>query len=77
MSLITQCDNRGRIYLGKKVREKYGERFILLEDKGKLILVPVSKEPLKDLRELGKQLPDKSLKALREDILKEAKEELG
>lgn len=76
MSLITQCDNRGRVYLGKKIREKYGETFIILEDKDKLILVPVSNEPIKDLEELGTQLPRKSLKALRKDILKEAKKEV-
>lgn len=76
MSLITQCDDRGRVYLGKKIREKYGEKFIILEDKDKLILVPVSNEPIKDLEALGKQLPRKSLKALRKDILKEAKKEV-
>lgn len=76
MSLFTHCDKRGRIYLGKKIREKYGERFILLEAKDKLILIPVSKNPIEDLEALGKQLPDKSLKALRKDILKEAKKEV-
>lgn len=76
MSTITRTDSRGRIYLGKKIREKYGEKFILLEEKDKLILVPVRNNPIKDLAELGEQLPKKSLKAFRKDIVEEAKKEV-
>lgn len=74
------CDDRGRILLPKDLREEYGEKFIIAKAPGEVVLIPVPKDPLKDLRELGKKLPkDMSVadlkKLARELALKEVLEE--
>lgn len=83
-----KLDDRGRILIAKKIREKYGDEFMLVEAPGEIVLLPVPKDPLKDLQELGKKLPkDMSVKDLKKmaqelalkEVLDEEKErqELG
>jgi AbrB family looped-hinge helix DNA binding protein len=74
--MIVKCDERGRIYLPKSVREKLGKGFYLVEMKSGIHLIPVPDDPVKTLEEIGKKLPEKSLKELKKDIRKQAMEEL-
>jgi len=74
--MMLKCDERGRIYLPKDIREKLGKEFYLVETKAGIYLIPIPANPVKDLEEIGKKLPEKSIKELRKDILKQAMEEL-
>lgn len=44
-------DDRGRLTLPKSVRERYGERFRLVELPDSIKLIPISEDPLESLRE--------------------------
>ncbi len=74
--IMTITAKNGRIYLPKEVRERYGERFRMIECKDRIILLPVSKDPLKKLRSEWKDV-EKSVKELKEEALKEGVEEAG
>lgn len=50
-----QADVRGRIVFGTKLLHKYGKRFAVVYTPREIVLVPISKEPLADLRRLGKE----------------------
>ncbi|MBI4168229.1 MAG: AbrB/MazE/SpoVT family DNA-binding domain-containing protein [Candidatus Aenigmarchaeota archaeon] len=57
MQEVAVCDDRGRVSLGSEVIEKFGRRFHVVVMPNEVVLVPVSKDPLKDLAEMGKKLP--------------------
>lgn len=57
MTQTIACDERGRILLAKDVREKYGNKFVIVKAPGELVLLPIPKNPLKALREEGKKIP--------------------
>ncbi len=73
---ISKCDEKGRIYLKQEVRSRYGDRFVVLEVRGELILLPVPKDPVKDLEELGKALKGKSMEELKASIAERARKEV-
>jgi len=73
----TTCDRKGRVYLRESVRAKYGDKFVLLEAPGELVLLPVPKDPVKDLEELGKPLRHLSLREIRRIIDRRARQEVG
>ena len=52
------CDERGRIVLAKELREEYGERFMVVRAPGEVVLVPIPADPLRDLQDMGKKLPN-------------------
>ena len=66
----------GRIYLPKELREKYGDRFHIVEKGDKIVLVPVSDDPLGALREEFEGI-DKSASELKDEALNEGLEEAG
>jgi hypothetical protein len=70
-------DERGRINLGKELIERYGKRFWIAPSKDEIILIPVPKDPIKDLRELGRRagLHKMSLKEIKKMIEEEATKE--
>lgn len=55
---------------------KENKDFALLQTKKKLTLIPIPPAPLKDLQELGKRLPQKSLKQFKKEIKIEALSEV-
>ena len=71
-----QCDAKGRIYLREKTREKYGERFVVVEAPDEIILLPIPKDPVADLAELGKPLRHLSLRQIKAKIRERAKKEV-
>ncbi len=42
-----------------------------------IIVIPKPKDPVKELEEIGKSLPDKPIEELKKEILKQAMKELG
>lgn len=71
------ADERGRITLGAKVVERYGKKFAVVETPGDIVLVPISKDPLAELRRLGKEagIDRYTIKELRKMALEEAEKE--
>jgi bifunctional DNA-binding transcriptional regulator/antitoxin component of YhaV-PrlF toxin-antitoxin module len=66
----------GRIYLPKWLREKFGERFQLVDWGDRLVLIPIAEDPLAALRDEARA-SDKSVAELTERALDEALEEAG
>ncbi len=65
-------DRQRRIYLPRKFNEKVGGKFFILKLGNEIRLVPVPRDPAKNLGEIGGKLPKKSIKQLKKDILAEA-----
>ena len=66
----------GRIYLPKDLRERFGDRFKLVERGDRLVLIPVSEDPLASLREEFADV-ERSARELREDGRETALDEAG
>lgn len=57
-------DDRGRLYLPKDVRERYGERYRVVRLDDGVKLVPVHEDPVEGLREALGGLADVSMDEL-------------
>jgi hypothetical protein len=57
----------GRIYLSKRLREKFGRRFELVDRGDRLVLIPLDEDPLEALREEFADV-DKTVSELREAV---------
>lgn len=66
----------GRIYLPKRLREKFGDRFQLVDRGDRLVLIPIDDDPLEALREEARET-DRSVAELKERALEEAMDEAG
>ncbi|HOW73323.1 MAG TPA: AbrB/MazE/SpoVT family DNA-binding domain-containing protein [Phycisphaerae bacterium] len=73
----TTCDGKGRIYLEESVRAKYGESFLVLEGRRELILRPIPRDPMQDLREIGRKLEGYSIEALKRMVDEQADKEVS
>lgn len=71
-----ETDSHGRLYLSSELRQKYGERFHVVEYEDRIELIPIDDDPLQAVRdEIGDALDDKSREELREEALQRAKRE--
>jgi len=73
--MVTRADD-GRVYIPKDLRDKFGDRFHIVDRGDKIVLLPVSDDPLETLREEVESV-DKSVEELKEDALETAVEEAG
>ncbi|MBI4016391.1 MAG: AbrB family transcriptional regulator [Candidatus Aenigmarchaeota archaeon] len=75
---VISCDDRGRVLLPQEVRKQYGNEFHLVRTRDELLLIPVSKNPIRELAELGRKagIARLSLSRLKEEIRKQAEKEL-
>lgn len=69
-------DDRGRLTLPKEVRERYGDRYRIVELHDGIKLIPVAKDPLDALRAEFDDV-DKSADELREEAREAALNEAG
>jgi hypothetical protein len=71
------ADERGRITLGAKLLGKFGRKFAVVAGINEIVLVPIAKDPLAKLQELGKKagLDKYSIKELRKIALQEAQKD--
>jgi bifunctional DNA-binding transcriptional regulator/antitoxin component of YhaV-PrlF toxin-antitoxin module len=74
-SMSTETDRQGRLYIPKKVREKYGEKYHIVTYEDRIELIPVADDPLAAVREAAGGLRDASVEEIREAIGAEAKTE--
>jgi AbrB family looped-hinge helix DNA binding protein len=73
---MTTVANNGRIYLPKDLRERFGDKYHIVEKGDKIVLVPVSEDPLEALRQEFSEV-DKSVEELKEGALDTAMKEAG
>jgi len=70
--MLAKVDAKGRIYLKGRLRDRLGSEVYVVElDEGILIL-PKPEDPVQDLGSIGRGLPDRAIKELREEIAKAA-----
>ena len=75
ITTTARCDSKGRIYLRERIRERYGETFFIVESPEGLLLKPKPKDPVQDLREMGKSLRGKSFRELKRMVAEQALED--
>lgn len=70
-----QADDRGRVTIPKEVRDRYGERYRLVELNSGIKLVPIPEDPLEELRTAAsEELREASLVDLEEAADEAARE---
>lgn len=76
---IVLADERGRITLGTKLVERYGEKFAVIKGRKEVVLVPVAEDPIAELVKMGQQsgIDRYSLKELRKIAREEAEKEVS
>jgi len=74
--MSVETDPHGRIYLSAELREKFGEKFHVVEYDDRIELIPIDEDPLRAVRdEIGDALEGKSTDELRETALERARNE--
>ncbi|MEK6895371.1 MAG: hypothetical protein AABX48_02530 [Nanoarchaeota archaeon] len=71
--MIVQTDKLGRIVLKKKLRDKYGKQFILIDKENEITLKPLHL----DMSDLSKKIEKYSVSQLKELAEEEAIKEVG
>ena len=74
--MVSKVDSKGRLYIPQSIRHRVGEEVYLVETPDGILIIPKPKDPVKELEELGKSLPEVSVEELKKEILKQALEEL-
>lgn len=73
----SSTDERGRLYLPKHVRDRYGEQYRIVELPGHVALLPVDEDPLEGLHEaVGDALDDVDRSDADRRVLENARAEL-
>lgn len=76
--MIVETDDRGRVYLEKALRERFGERFHVVTYRDRLELVPIDEDPLEGLRAaVGDAFEDQTVSELETAALEEGRQEAG
>ena len=74
--MSVETDSHGRLYLSAELRQKYGEKFHVVEYEDRLELIPIDEHPLRAVRdEIGDALDGESIEELQEEALQRAERE--
>ena len=66
--MVTETDDRGRLYLPKDLRDRHGDRFRVVDLPNRVVLIPVDDDPLEAVRDaLGDQLAGQSVAELKRE----------
>jgi len=66
--MVTETDDRGRLYLPKDLRDRHGERFRVVDLPSRVVLIPVNDAPLEAVRDaVGGQLAGQSVAELKRE----------
>ena len=72
--MTVETDDSGRLYLSAAQREKYGEKFHVVEYEDRLELIPIDDDPLQAVREAaGDAFEGKSVEDLRTEAREQAR----
>lgn len=64
--MATEVDDQGRIYLPKRTRDRYGDRYRIVELRSGIKLIPLGEDPVQGLRDAMPGIQGASLRELRE-----------
>lgn len=74
--MSVETDSHGRLYLPAELRQKYGEKFHVVEYEDRIELIPIDDDPLQAVRdEIGDALEGQSKEELQRGVLQRAKQE--
>jgi hypothetical protein len=72
--MSVETDSHGRLYLSSELRQKYGEKFHVVEYEDRLELIPIDEDPLQAIRDAaGDAFEGESIEELREEAREQAK----
>jgi bifunctional DNA-binding transcriptional regulator/antitoxin component of YhaV-PrlF toxin-antitoxin module len=76
MSDTRTADDRGRIVIPREIREKYGDRYRVVELRDRIELVPVADDPVEGLRDaVGDAFEGKSIDEIKREARDTARDE--
>ena len=76
--MSVETDSHGRLYLSAELRQKYGEKFHVVEYEDRIELIPIDEDPLRAVQDgIGDALEGESREELREKALERAQREAG
>lgn len=73
--MATEVDDQGRLYLPKSTRDRYGDRFRIVELVDKIKLIPVDEDPVEGLTEAMEGVQDVPIEELRDQARRSAKDD--
>lgn len=73
--MATEVDPQGRLYLPKDTRDRYGERFRIVELRDGIKLIPVAEDPVEQLREAMEGVKDVPVGELKEQAKDAARDD--
>ena len=73
----SKCDKKGRLLLKPALRRRYGGEFFVVEMPREVVLLPVPRDPVKDLREWGRPLRHMSMEEIKRAIQEQAEKEVS
>lgn len=69
MSKTAEVDDRGRIVIPREIREKYGDRYRVIELNDRVELIPLDDDPVQGLRSaVGDAFDGKSIAQIKRDV---------
>jgi DNA-binding transcriptional regulator/RsmH inhibitor MraZ len=74
--MITQCDAKGRVYIPKALQKKLTKEVFIVETAEGILIIPIPNDPFQELERLGQKLPAMTIKQLKEEITKQATQEM-
>ena len=76
MSKTATADDRGRIVIPHEIREKYGDRYRIVELTDRVELIPVNEDPIEGLREaVGDAFDEKSIAEIKREARNAARDD--
>ncbi len=75
--MISKIDEKGRLYLPKRIRRGLKRKVYVVRMGNEVVIVPIPDDPISELAELGRRLPDKSIKEFKKEIERAALEEIS
>lgn len=75
MSKTAEADDRGRIVIPHEIREKYGDRYRIVELDDRVELIPLNEDPIEGLRDaVGNAFDGKSIAEIKEEAREAARD---